>query len=79
MWAAVASDGQKSPLVFIPEGVKVNTQVYLNLLRDHALPWARGSFLIGYIFTQDGAPWHTSKLTQQWCKSNFSGFWDKDM
>ena len=79
VWAAVASDGQKSPLVFIPEGVKVNTQVYLNLLRDHALPWARGSFPNGHVFTQDGAPSHTSKLTQQWCKSNFHGFWDKDM
>ena len=51
VWAAVASAGQKSPLVFILEDVKVNTQVNLNLLRDHALPWARGSFPNGYVFT----------------------------
>ena len=37
VWAAVASAGQKSPLVFILEDVKVNTQVNLNLLRDHSL------------------------------------------
>ena len=79
VWAAVASDGQKSPLVFIPEGVKVNKQVYPNLLRHHALPWVRGSFPNGYIFTHDGAPSHTSKLTQQRCKSSFHEFWDKDM
>ena len=34
VWAAVASDGSKSPLVVIDEGVKVNSQVYLNMLQE---------------------------------------------
>ena len=54
------------PLAFIQEGVNVNTQVYLNLVRDHALSRARESFPSGYVFTQDGTPSHASKLTQQW-------------
>ena len=29
VWAAVASDGSKSPQVFIEKGVKVNTKVYI--------------------------------------------------
>ena len=64
--------------MFILEDVKVNMQVNLNLLRDHALTWVRGSFPNGYVFAQDGVPSHTPKLTQQWCRSSFHGFWDKD-
>ena len=79
VWAAVASDGTKSPLVFIKEGVKVNSQVYLKMLEEQVLTWVTESFPGGYVFTQDGAPSHTSNVTQQWCKSHFKGFWDKNM
>lgn len=79
VWAAVASDGTKSPLVFIKEGVKVNSQVYLKMLEEHLLPWLTASFPDGYVFTQDGAPSHTSNVTQQWCKAQLKGFWDKNM
>lgn len=34
VWAAVASNGSKSHLVFIQEGVKMNSQVYLQMLED---------------------------------------------
>ena len=36
-------------------------------------------FINYYIFAQEGASSHTPNLTQQWCKDNFSGFWDKKM
>ena len=29
------------------------------------------------IFMQDGAPAHTSKRSQEWCRSNLPGFWEK--
>ena len=29
------------------------------------------------IFQQDGAPAHTSREAQQWCRENVEGFWDK--
>ncbi|KAI6647418.1 hypothetical protein LOD99_12414 [Oopsacas minuta] len=29
------------------------------------------------IFMQDGAPAHTAKLTQEWCKQNLPAFWQK--
>ena len=66
-------------MVLIEEGVKVNIQVYVDLLKENILPWASASFPNGYIFTQDGARSHTSKITQQWCKANLKGFLDKDM
>ncbi len=28
-----------------------------------------------YVFTQDGAPSHTVKKTQNWCKVNMADFW----
>lgn len=29
------------------------------------------------IFQQDGAPAHHARSTQQWCRANFPGFWEK--
>lgn len=78
VWAAVASDGRKSPLVFIDKGAKVNSDVYIKILSTYALPWLRQTFSDGYIFTQDGAPAHTSKKTQTWCRENFVDFVSKD-
>ncbi|KAI6648344.1 hypothetical protein LOD99_12153 [Oopsacas minuta] len=30
-----------------------------------------------YIFQQDGAPAHSAKRTQDWCKENLKYFWGK--
>ena len=79
VWASVASDVAKPPLVLIKEGINVNSQVYLKTLEEHVLPWVTASFPNGYVFIQDGAPSHTANVTQQWCKSHLNGFWDKNM
>ena len=34
VWAAVSSNGKKFPLVFLEEGVKVNSEVYLKMLNE---------------------------------------------
>ena len=44
VWAAVASEVTKSRVVFIDEGLKVNSQVYLNMLRKKVLPWLTETF-----------------------------------
>ncbi|QQP41505.1 Putative dde superfamily endonuclease, partial [Caligus rogercresseyi] len=41
VWAGVMSDGKKSPLIFVPEGVKINKEVYLSMLNDQVLPWIK--------------------------------------
>ena len=38
VWAAVASDVKKFRLMFIDEGLKAISQVYLNMLRKIILP-----------------------------------------
>jgi inhibitor of nuclear factor kappa-B kinase subunit alpha len=74
----VASDGKKLDPIFIPSGLKVNTEVYIDLLSTKLLPWLRRNYPEGnYVFQQDGAPAHTSKRTQEWLAANTADFWDK--
>ncbi|QQP49253.1 Putative dde superfamily endonuclease [Caligus rogercresseyi] len=78
VWAGVMSDGKKSPLIFVPEGVKINKEVYLSMLNDQVLPWIKAKYgETFFTFQQDSAPAHGSKLVQEWCKQNFPAFWDK--
>ena len=78
VWAAVASNGEKSPIFRIPDGVKINQHVYLDFLKEKVKPWINSTFPNQQIcFTQDSAPAHGAKLVQEWCKENFSHFWDK--
>nr|CDJ96472.1 transposase [Haemonchus contortus] len=71
VFAGITADG-KTPLWFVPEGTKVNSQNYLELLKDKLLPWANSHFGSRFwTFQQDGAPAHRSTTVQQWCKENF--------
>lgn len=79
VWAAVSSDGRKSPLIFIEDGVKVNNLVYIQMLEEKVLPWVTEAFGTDYIFTQDGAPAHTSNISQKWCREHFNKFWNKEI
>lgn len=79
VWAGVTCCGKKTPLIFIPEGVKINKDVYLEMLQSKVLPWVEEETWEGsYCFQQDGAPSHTAKLVQEWCRDHFSNFWPKD-
>lgn len=76
----VASDGQKCPLIFVPDGGRVDSALYQRMLQEQVLPWLEKSFPNGnYVFQQDGAPAHTSVSTQQFLQSHVAAFWDKKM
>ena len=80
VWAGVTSDGKKTPLIFIEEGVKIDTAVYLHLLGEEVKPWVEREYGDSpIIFQQDGAPSHTSNLTQSFCEDIFPGFWPKQL
>lgn len=80
VFGLVASDGKRMPPVFIPSGVRINTEVYVNILQESVKPWIQANYPEGkYVFQQDGAPCHTSKRTQEWLASNLAAFWAKDM
>ncbi|QQP57708.1 Putative transposable element [Caligus rogercresseyi] len=63
----VASDGNKMPPHFFRPNEKVNSDVYYKVLSTFPMN--------NYVFTQDGAPAHTFKKAQEFCKGNMASFW----
>lgn len=77
---AVSTDGNICPPVFIPQGLKVNAQVYQDLLKQHILPWLEATYPLGdYTWQQDGALAHTAKTTQKFLETNMANFWSKEV
>jgi transposase len=69
VWAGVGHN-LKSPLVIVPQGVKINADVYLDMLEREVLPWL-DEMRVKVVFQQDGAPAHTAKSTQEWFEMVF--------
>lgn len=71
VWAGVTADG-RTPLVFIPQGVKVNSEIYREqVLQEAFLPWVKNHFKNRpYTFQQDSAPSHTARATKDWFRAN---------
>ena len=63
------------PLVFIDQGVKINTEKYIEDILEHALePWATKHFEgRHWVFQQDSAPAHRAKNNLELVKRPFSG------
>lgn len=81
VFGLVASDGKKMPPVFIPNGVKINSDEYIRILESHVKPWIISNYSpdVKVVFQQDGAPAHTSKKTQSWLSKNMPNFWSKEL
>ncbi|QQP51070.1 Uncharacterized protein FKW44_012286, partial [Caligus rogercresseyi] len=61
-------------------GEKIGKETYYKVLRYTVLPWLKANYPEGnYVWTQDGAPSHTSDLCQKFCTTNMAHFWPKDM
>lgn len=76
----VSNKGDVMPPHVFDAGLKVNTDVYLDVMTNVVKPWmdlvAEGR---PYIWQQDGAPAHNSKKTQTWCRENLPFFWEKEV
>ncbi len=70
----------KSPLVFAEAGVKINSKIYIHsILEKDLMPWVEATFGTRlWTLTQDGAPSHTSNVTQTWLKKKNPGFLSKE-
>ena len=80
VWGGVTSTGEKTPLIFIEEGVKVNQHVYLKMLKKKLVHWIDVTFREdGITLQQDGTTSHTANIVQEWCKENMAGFWPKEL
>ena len=74
VWAAV-SKTWKFPLIFVKQGAKVSTNVYIGDNLTPALRDIKEHFKSGdFTFLQDGAPSHTSNKTQAWGRDNYPRF-----
>ena len=75
IWAAVTETG-KSPLLFVPFGVKLNSQRYIaDILENCLLPWAKKHFQgLPWSLQQNFALVHASKITQSWNQRKISSF-----
>ncbi|KAF2354610.1 hypothetical protein FHG87_014634 [Trinorchestia longiramus] len=80
VWAAVTATG-KSPLIFVPCGVKLNSKRYISLiLKSKLLPWAIEHFQGSpWSLQQDSAPSYGSNVTQTWIQRNIPSFISKDV
>ncbi|QQP53087.1 Uncharacterized protein FKW44_005431, partial [Caligus rogercresseyi] len=76
----MASNGKKIPPFFFKAGEKIRKETYYKVLRYTVLPWLKANYPEGkYVWTQDGAPSHTSDLCPKFCTANMAHFWPKDM
>lgn len=68
----VSSEGHVMPPHFFPQGLRVNSAAYIEVLKTVVKPWidsVRNGRL--YVFQQDSAPSHKARLTQEWMAENF--------
>ena len=76
----VSNQGNVMPPHIFAAGLKINTEVYLDVMTTVVKPWmdevASGR---PYIFQQDGAPALTSIKTQDWSRENLPFFFEKEV
>ena len=79
VWAGVSANS-RTDLVFVPEGVKMNSTTYRDLILEPIVKRVSGSLFEyqPWTFQQDGAPSHTSKITQEWLSREIPDFISKE-
>jgi len=79
VWAAI-SESWRSPLIFVKEGAKINSNSYIEDILTPAHAQMKKHFKDRpFTFQQDGAPSHTANKTQDWCEHHFPSFWRKEL
>ena len=75
VFGLVSSEGHIMPPHIFNVGLKVNTKVYLDVLKSVVIPWccqvADGR---PWVYQQDSAPAHKSKQTQAWLQKECYDF-----
>ena len=75
VFGMVSSEGHIMPPHIFEVGLKVNTKVYLDVLKSVVIPWCNqvaGGRL--WVWQQDSAPAHKSKETQAWLQKECYNF-----
>ena len=79
VWAVISAIG-RTPLIFVPAGVKINTQTHRELILEPVIKDLSRTMFSGkpFVFLQDGTPAHTANATQAWLLSNNPDFIRKE-
>jgi hypothetical protein len=79
VWAGVSAQGRTN-LVFVPQGVKINSSIYRDLILDPVVKQVGQTIFNSQVWTfqQDAAPAHTSNVSQAWLNSEIPDFISKD-
>ena len=75
VFGVVSSEGHIMPPHIFAVGLKVNTKVYLDVLKSVVIPWCNQ--VAGgrpWVWQQDSAPAHKSKETQAWLQKESYDF-----
>ena len=76
----VSSEGDVMPPHIFEKGIRVNSEVYIDVLKKVVKPWMdRVAGGRPYVFQQDSAPSHASKMTQAWLLENIHHHWSPDL
>ena len=71
VFSVVSSEGHIMPHHIFEVGLKVNTKVYLDVLKSVVIPWCNQ---VAWVWQQDSAPAHKSKETQAWLQKECYDF-----
>ena len=74
IWVGITQNF-KTEMVFVPKGMKINSTTYRQLILETEVKKMSENHKI--IYQQDGAPAHTSNVTQKWCRDHLDDFLDK--
>lgn len=79
VWAGVSAVG-RTPLVFVPSGVKINALTYKQYILEPVVKDLGHTMFKNdnFLFQQDGAPAHTAKSTQEWLRNEIPQFLSKE-
>ena len=79
VWAGISAVG-RTPLIFVPAGVKINSSTCCELILEPVVKNLSRNMFNGesFIFQQDGVPTHTSNASQTWLRKNIPRFIAKD-
>ena len=74
VFGVVSSEGHIMPPHIFEVGLKVDTKVYLDVLKSVVISWSQVSGSRPWVLQQDSAPAHKSKETQAWLQKEFYDF-----
>ena len=75
VFGVVSSEGHIMPPHIFEVGLKINTKVYLDVLKSVVIPWYnRMAGGRPWVWQQDSAPAHKSKETQAWLQKECNDF-----